>query len=150
MFAVTWVGVDRVEEFGELLDPRRKLAVKLSDRECARAAVLDPPRRAPVSRPVDEASDGPGRSHPRRDDRLVQPVLDGHDRAMRGEVRGDAIERRLGVLRLHGEEHEVEARWQLIRGDRPHRHGPLATIRRHDPEAGGVDSLHVVGRLIDQ
>ena len=61
----------------------------------------------------------------------------------------DAVERRAGVLRLDGEQHQVERRRQAVGRDGPDRCRPDA-VRRHDGEAALVHGQDVVGRLIDQ
>ena len=97
-------------------------AVDLADDDRAAVAVEDPARRKPIGAEIDEAAHGALGPDTARDRELVQSVLGREHVAVVGEMRRKRVERRLGVLRLHGEHDAPEDALHLVRRrrrDRP-------------------------------
>ena len=135
----------RIGQVGEQApDPFARPAVELPDVERAATADEDPPRRQVVGAEVHERADGALLAHDRRDQRLVDPVLQGDDESVRVEPRCDGVESRRSVLRLDGQEDGTEAIRQPVgrdcgSRDRELLDGPL------DRQAMLVHRRHVFG-----
>ena len=102
-------------------DPLALAAVELADVERALAADEDAARRQVVRAEVHERADRPLLADPRGDHRLVDAVLERDDEAVRREAGRDRVERRAGVLALHGEQDGAEPVGQLGRQRPPAR-----------------------------
>ena len=144
-------GVHGHELRQERLDPVEALglaAVDLAEVDGARATVLDVPGPLPVRAEVDERRDDLVRADPGGDAGRVHAVLERDHDGVGPDQRGEDVEGRVGVLRLHGEEGQPERAAQLVAPAGAHRHGEFGGAR--DPEAVPVDGVDVLGDLVDQ
>ncbi len=112
--------------------------------ERAPAADEDAARIEVVGAEVDERADRPLLADDRGDQRLVDTVLKRDDEPVGREPGRDLVQCRLGVLRLHGEQHRAELCRQLARHHRARLHGELVD-GPFEREAARVDRCDVVG-----
>jgi hypothetical protein len=127
----------------EALEPRAAPPVELSDVERAAAAEEDPSWLEVVRAEVDERAHRAVAADDRRDQRLVDPVLERDDEAIGSEARPHCLERLLRVLRLHREEDGPERVRQVVRQRCRDVHRELID-RPLDPQPTLVDRLHVL------
>ena len=148
------VGLARVLDGGdEGSDALAPAPVQLADHEGRAVGEEDTAGAEVVGSEVHEGADRPPLPHGGGDDRLVEPVLQRHDVAVRGEAGRDRGESRLRVLRLHGEQNLIEPVRQAVglHGRRGHRellHRPLdgeaVLVHRRDVVRGRVAEEDVV------
>ncbi len=127
----------------ESLDAPARPTVDLADVEGALAAEEDPPGADVVRAEVDEGADRALRADGLGDGRFVKAVLQGDDEPLVGEPRSDRRKSRLRVVRLDGEQADVEGVGQILRQDRRRSHRELLD-RSLDPQPVPVDRLDVV------
>jgi hypothetical protein len=111
--------------------------------------VQDASRRLPVGSPVDQAAHGAPRAHRRGDQLLVETVLQGDDGPVQRQAGGQDLEGSGRVLRLDGEEHQLEAGAESPGRDGANGDGDGA-LARLDRETAGVHGLDVVLGLVHE
>ena len=144
------VGLEDPQHVVHRARARQDAPVDLADDDGAAIAAQDPPRRQPVRAVVDEAAHRARLADMPGDDEFVEAVLRREDEAVLGEMRGDVAHRRVGVVRLDGEDDAAEPALDLARHEGAQGtsgellHGPLdreaSRAHRRDMVGGAVEA----------